>query len=167
MSEYASTHRLAEIPADVHRSTKQWISSLMAQPREASIADIRETMQEEMMDKASVVRTEDSLNEVAATLGDLRRDYGRAGVRDRSKVYNTELTEHIELGFLLDMSEALVVSALARTESRGGHYREDHQMREDDHWLRHTFIEKSPEGETRLSYRGVSAGRYEPVERKY
>jgi succinate dehydrogenase / fumarate reductase flavoprotein subunit len=88
-------------------------------------------------------------------------------VKDRSKIFNTELVEHIELGFLLDMAEALVVSARARTESRGGHYREDHQLREDDHWLKHTFITKKPDGATELSYSPVTLGRYEPVERKY
>jgi len=65
------------------------------------------------------------------------------------------------------MAEALVVSARARTESRGGHYREDHQLREDDHWLKHSFISKAPTGETTLNYKDVTLGRYEPVERKY
>jgi succinate dehydrogenase / fumarate reductase flavoprotein subunit len=68
---------------------------------------------------------------------------------------------------MLDMAEALVISARARTESRGGHYREDHQMREDEHWLKHTFITRKPEGETQLSYKDVTLGRYTPVERKY
>ena len=119
------------------------------------------------MDKASVVRTEDSLTSVLATIEQLRRRYGDARVRDRSKIFNTELVEHIEIGYLLEMAEALVVSARARTESRGGHYREDHQLREDDHWLKHTFITKTPDGETRLSYKDVVMGRYVPVERKY
>jgi succinate dehydrogenase / fumarate reductase flavoprotein subunit len=65
------------------------------------------------------------------------------------------------------MAEALVVSARARTESRGGHYREDHQLREDDHWLKHTYITKGADGSTNLSYSPVTLGRYEPVERKY
>ncbi|MDQ4095037.1 MAG: FAD-binding protein, partial [Actinomycetota bacterium] len=167
MAEYASTHTLPQIPDDVHEQTEAWIASLMEGDDSISTAELRTTMQDEMMDKASVVRTEDSLNAALQSLKDIRKDYERARVKDRSKVFNTELTEHIELGFMIDMAEALVLSARARTESRGGHYREDHQMREDDHWLRHTFITRTPEGETRLSYRGVAAGRYEPVERKY
>ena len=167
MAEFAATQPLLDIPDDVHRGTEQWIGSLMEGESDVSTADIRSKMQDEMMDKASVVRTEDSLSSVLETLADLRVQYSKARVKDRSKVFNTELTEHIELGFMLDMAEALVVSARARTESRGGHYREDHQMREDDHWLRHTFISKTADGETKLSYRGVAAGRYEPVERKY
>jgi succinate dehydrogenase / fumarate reductase flavoprotein subunit len=65
------------------------------------------------------------------------------------------------------MAEALVISALARTESRGGHYREDHTMREDDHWMKHSFITRASDGTTELGYKPVIMGRYEPVERKY
>ena len=167
MAEYASTHRLLDIPDNVHQATEDWIASLMDGHSAVSTAHLRSKMQEEMMDKASVVRTEKSLSAVLQTLTEVREDYAKARVKDRSKVFNTELTEHIELGYMIDMAEALVVSARARTESRGGHYREDHQMREDDYWLRHTFINKTPDGETTLTYRGVAAGRYEPVERKY
>jgi succinate dehydrogenase / fumarate reductase, flavoprotein subunit len=167
MAEYAARHPLPDIPDDVVRSTEDWIASLTDGASEESLADVREVLQDEMMDKASVVRTEDSLTDVLETIGKLRERYGRARIKDKSKVYNTELVEHIELGYLIDMAEALVVSARARTESRGGHYREDHQMREDDYWLKHTFITKDATGETRLAYREVTMGRYEPVERKY
>ena len=172
MAEYASTTKLAELPDDVHRSVEEWIASLMnadAGPVEegSAPASIRQKLQDEMMDKASVVRTDDSLTEALETITDLRKRYGAGRVRDRSKVYNTELVEHVELGFLIDMAEALVVSARARTESRGGHYREDHQLREDDHWLKHSFIAKGPEGDLELTYKDVTMGRYVPVERKY
>jgi succinate dehydrogenase / fumarate reductase flavoprotein subunit len=119
------------------------------------------------MDKASVIRTENSLNDIVETIGHLRKRYEASGVKDRSKVFNTEIVEYIELGFLIDMAEALALSARARTESRGGHYREDHTLREDDHWMKHTFITRTPDGDTRLAYKDVTVGRYEPVERKY
>jgi succinate dehydrogenase / fumarate reductase flavoprotein subunit len=167
MAEHASTHKLLPLPEDVGRSTEEWLASLMDGESKGSIADIRSVLQEEMMDKASVVRSEESLADAIQTIGELRKRYGDASVRDRSKVFNTELTEHIELGYMLDMAEALVVSALARTESRGGHYREDHPLREDDYWLKHTFATKDADGDIRLAYRDVTMGRYTPVERKY
>ena len=167
MAEYASTSKLPEIPEEVHGATEDWLASLMEPGGTESAANIRMTLQEEMMDKASVQRTDESLTDVLGTIDDLRKRYAKARVKDRSKIFNTEITEHIELGFLLDMAEALVISARARTESRGGHYREDHQLREDDHWLKHTFISKTLEGETRLAYKDVTMGRYVPVERKY
>jgi succinate dehydrogenase / fumarate reductase flavoprotein subunit len=166
MAEYASTARMPEIPQDAHEKMEQRIAGLFEGGGPEFTAPIREKLQIEMMDKASVVRTEESLAEMEEILGGLRDRYDECRVRDRSKVFNTEICEHLELGFMLDMAEALVVSARARTESRGGHYREDHQMREDDHWLKHSFITKTQEG-TELDYRDVVLGRYEPVERKY
>jgi succinate dehydrogenase / fumarate reductase flavoprotein subunit len=166
MGEYSSKIPAPDIPDDVHESVEARLAALYEGGGPEYIAPIREELQEEMMDKASVVRTEESLGEMQIILEELRRRYDDCRVRDRAKIYNTEIVEHLELGFLLDMAEALVVSARARTESRGGHYREDHTMREDDYWLRHTFITKT-DGETKLEYKDVVMGRYEPVERKY
>jgi succinate dehydrogenase / fumarate reductase, flavoprotein subunit len=167
MAEYANSTKHLEIPEDAHKPTEEWIASLMEGESDVRIADIRSSLQEEMMDHASVVRTDDSLNSVLASIDQLNKTYSQAKVRDKGKVFNTELTEHIELGFLLDMAEALVVSAKARTESRGGHYRDDYQDRDDTEWLKHSFITKTPDGGTELTYKPVTLGRYEPVERKY
>jgi succinate dehydrogenase flavoprotein subunit len=167
MSEYSSSHKKPPLPEEPEAASRAWIASLYDGPGSDSPAEIRKTLQDEMMDKASVVRTEESLSSVLDSLHRLRQRYAATRVKDRSKIFNTELIEHLELGFLLEMAEALVVSARARTESRGGHYREDHQLREDDHWLKHTFITRTGEGEHELSYKDVTLGRYIPVERKY
>ncbi|MDQ3962354.1 MAG: succinate dehydrogenase flavoprotein subunit [Actinomycetota bacterium] len=167
MAEYAASTPLLDIPEDAHAPTEAWIASMFEGGGPEFTANIRFRLQDVMMDKASVVRTDDSLEGALNEIGDLRFRYESARVRDRSKIYNTELIEHLELGFLIDMAEALCVSALARTESRGGHYREDHTMREDDHWLKHSFITRATDGATELNYKDVVMGRYEPVERKY
>ncbi|MDQ3914308.1 MAG: succinate dehydrogenase flavoprotein subunit [Actinomycetota bacterium] len=167
MAEYASTHPLLDIPEDPHLPAQRWLASFYKTGGVESTAHIRKTLQEDMMDNASVVRTDESLGKALESIRALKQRYENAPVRDRSRVYNTEIVEHIELGFLLDMAEALVVSARARTESRGGHYREDHKMREDDHWMKHTFATRSGDGEIKLDYKDVTLGRYEPVERKY
>jgi succinate dehydrogenase / fumarate reductase flavoprotein subunit len=167
MAEYALTHDLQGIPEEVHVGTEKWLHSLMTGDGGESTADIRRELQEEMNDKASVVRTEESLSKMLSILDGLRERYERSRVVDSGKVFNTELVEHIELGFLLDLAEALVVSARARTESRGGHYREDHELREDQHWLKHTFLSRTADGEMHLAYKDVTLGRYTPMERKY
>ena len=167
MAEYALENKFLDIPEDVHAPAERWLEGLMDGEGDGSTADIRATLQDEMMDRASVVRTEESLSGMLSILGDLRRRFELVRVKDRSKVFNTELVEHIELGYLLDMADALVISARARTESRGGHFRDDHTMREDEHWMKHTFITRTPDGDARLSYKNVTFGRYEPVERKY
>jgi succinate dehydrogenase / fumarate reductase flavoprotein subunit len=169
MAEHANSSKLLDIPDDAHKETENWIKDLFAGDTAVSTAEIRFSLQDRMMDKASVVRTDGSLGEVLDSIGKLRALYQKAGVRDRSKVFNTELVEHMELGYLIDMAEALVVAAKARTESRGGHYREDYQSREDDEWLKHSFITQGEEADAQpqLNYRDVVMGRYEPVERKY
>jgi succinate dehydrogenase flavoprotein subunit len=88
-------------------------------------------------------------------------------VQDKGKVFNTDLMEAVELGFLLDVAETLVAAALARDESRGGHFREDHPLRDDDHWLRHSLSYREADGTVRLEYKDVKLGPYIPMERKY
>ena len=167
MVEHAARTKLIDIPDDVAKPSEDWIASLTDGQSPEPIAAIRKDLQEEMWDKVSVLRNDEGLGQAINSVAHLRERYAKARVKDRSKVFNTELVEHIELGFIIDMAEALVISAKARTESRGGHYREDHQKRDDEHWLKHMFINKTPDGDTRLAYKPVTMGRYEPVERKY
>ena len=167
MAEYALANAFPDVPDDIHEPVEKWLNSFMDGEGGESTADIRSEMQDEMMDKASVHRTEESLTQVLGTLANLRQRFDKARVKDHSKIFNTELVEHIELGYLINMAEATVISARARTESRGAHYREDHKLREDEHWMKHTFITRTPDDEIRLAYKDVAAGRYEPVERKY
>jgi succinate dehydrogenase / fumarate reductase flavoprotein subunit len=167
MAEYANANKLPDIPDEPAKHVEQWLAGLFEGGGPEYPAHVRTRLQNVMMDKASVVRTEESLGEALTEVQELRKRYNECRVRDRSKVYNTEITEHIELGYLIDMAEALVVAARARTESRGGHYREDHQLREDEHWLKHSFITKTADGGTKLEYKDVTMGRYVPVERKY
>ncbi|GAC1369083.1 MAG: hypothetical protein NVSMB32_13980 [Actinomycetota bacterium] len=84
--------------------------------------------------------------------------------RDR---FNTELLEAVELGFLLDLAEVTALAARARTESRGGHYREDFPLRDDAAWLRHSLATRLPDGTIELTYKPVTITRYQPMERKY
>ena len=130
-------------------------------------ADIREEMQVQMTDLAGVVRTEESLTKLTEILAGLRERYEGAVVQDKGKVYNTDLMETVELGFLLDCAQNLTAAALARDESRGGHFREDHPLRDDEHWLKHTLSYREPDGSIRLEFKGVKLGTYVPMERKY
>jgi succinate dehydrogenase / fumarate reductase flavoprotein subunit len=118
-----------------------------------------------------VFRTEQTLKEAVEEIGELRKRYRDISVQDKGKRFNTDLLEAIELGFLLDLAEVLVVSALAREESRGGHYREDYPRRDDVNFMRHTmaYREVGADGEAsiRLDYKPVTQTRYRPMERKY
>ena len=120
-----------------------------------------------MFELAFVVRTEEGLKKMQDILEGLRERYERVYVQDTGRVFNTELMEAVELGFLLDCAEALVVSAAARDESRGAHYREDHSLRDDEHWLKHSLAFREADGSIRLEYKDVKLGPYVPMERKY
>jgi succinate dehydrogenase flavoprotein subunit len=167
MAEYARGVDHAELPAAPEKQTLDLVRGLLSGSGGDSVADIRAELQEEMFDLAGVVRTEDGLRKMQDLLAGLHERYRRVVVMDKGKVYNTDLMEAVELGFLLDISDTLVAAALARDESRGGHYREDHPLRDDDHWLKHSLAYQEPDGPVRLEYKDVKMGPYVPMERKY
>ncbi len=83
-------------------------------------------------------------------------------VQDKGLVFNTDLVQALELECLLDVAETIVTSALARQESRGAHYRSDYPVRDDQHWLKHSLIRRTPEG-TALTHEPVTVTRFPPT----
>ena len=129
-------------------------------------AAIRDTLQDEMMDKAGVFREAKGLEAMQQKLRELCQRYRQVKVEDRGRKYNTELLEVIELGGMIEISEALVAGALARQESRGAHSREDFPKRDDPGWLKHTLAYQTPKG-IELKFKPVTITKFEPKERKY
>jgi succinate dehydrogenase / fumarate reductase flavoprotein subunit len=156
----------AELPEGPAGAVSRMLEDLAGHPEGERAAAIRADLQANMDDRAGVYRTETLLKEMEDELAALRERYSRVWVQDTSRRYNTDLLEAVELGFLLDLAEALVVSARARTESRGGHFREDYPARDDKGWLRHTLASRTGGG-VKLDYKPVTMTRYEPMERKY
>ncbi|HEV8621353.1 MAG TPA: succinate dehydrogenase flavoprotein subunit [Actinomycetota bacterium] len=167
MARFAAEADLPEPPDRQEASTVETLRGLLKGPLIEFVADIRAELQRHMFDLCGVVRSEKGLRELQGILAGLRERYGLIGIQDQGRVFNTELMEAVELGFLLDVSDAIVASALARDESRGGHYREDHQLRDDDHWLRHSLAYREADGSIRLEEKDVKLGPYVPMERKY
>jgi succinate dehydrogenase / fumarate reductase flavoprotein subunit len=118
------------------------------------------------MDKASVVRNAESLTEAKQGISRIRSRYAYAGIDDHGPTFNTDLTEALELGAMIDCSEALVEGALAREESRGAHYRTDFPERDDANWLNHTMLRRTSGG-LELTKKAVSITEFQPKERKY
>ena len=167
MAGFAKDAELPELPSKPEQPVRERLEGLLNRPEGANAADIRAELQERMQDLAFVVRTEQSLTTMAEILTGLRDRYELVYVQDTGKVFNTELMEVLELGFLLDCADALVAAALARDESRGGHYREDHPLRDDANWLKHSLAYRSDDGSIRLETKPVKMGPYIPMERKY
>ncbi len=167
MASFAAEADHAPLPDRPEADAEAMLRRIRERTDGERAADIRAELQDAMFDLAFVVRSEESLTKMKEILDGLRERYERVGAMDRGRVFNTDLMEAVELGFLLDCAEALVVSALARDESRGAHYREDHPLRDDEHWLKHTLAYREPDGRVRLEYKDVKLGPYVPMERKY
>jgi len=155
------------LPGDAEDWSRSLLERLKAGTGTENVADIRYELQEEMTDKASVFRTRESLESVGHTIAALRARYRDVSVRHQGATFNYELTEAIELGCLLELADALVVSALARTESRGAHFRDDYPTRDDENWMVHSLVWRDSSGALRLSQKPVERGPYEPMVRKY
>ncbi len=132
-----------------------------------SVAAVRDELQRVMMDNASVFRTAESLTQSRDAIRTLQERYQQTRIQDRSVVFNTDLVEAIEMGFLLDVAEVTVEGALARQESRGAHYREDFPKRDDVNWLKHSLIYRDPSGLLSMKFKPVVITRFQPQERKY
>jgi succinate dehydrogenase / fumarate reductase, flavoprotein subunit len=168
---YAAKVGHVDLPASPETTVIEMLSALRDGEGSERVAHVRAEMQATMDVNAQVYRTEASLKQALSDLSGLKARYARVTVQDKGRRYNTDLLEAVELGFLLDLAEVLVVSALARAESRGGHFREDYPTRDDVNFMRHTMayrvVSSAGEPEIRLDYKPVTMTRYKPMERKY
>jgi fumarate reductase flavoprotein subunit len=131
------------------------------------IADIRTEMQHTMEGSTGIYRDADSLVRAADRLRELRERLTKAAIEDDSRIFNTELVAALELEFMLDVAETMVVSALRREESRGAHQRTDFPNRDDGRFLAHSLVSRSHDGSPDLEYLPVSITRWPPGERVY
>jgi succinate dehydrogenase / fumarate reductase flavoprotein subunit len=164
---YAATVDYAELPDDPAAVVTGMVEALLSSTGRESVAAIRGALQETMDVNAQVYRTEASLKQAEDDIAGLRARYATVAIHDKGRRFNSDLLEAIELGFLLDLAQVLVVCARARNESRGGHFREDFPLRDDAAFMRHTMAYRAPSGEISLDYKPVVQTRYQPMERKY
>ena len=131
-----------------------------------SYNDIRNEMKEVMMEKCGVFRDADNLKSCIATIQGLQERHTKGRVTDKGLLFNTELYEIIELGNMLKMAEIIATTALARQESRGGHYRTDFPKRDDQEFLKHSLVYQSEDG-MEIKSKKVIVTKYQPKERTY
>ena len=163
---YVKEADLLPLPHGVEDPARDEVERLLGADGEEKVAAIRAELQEQMDINVSVMRDAVKLTTMQRRLSELRDRYQRIGLQDRGRVHNSDLTEAIELGNLLEIADAMVAGALAREESRGAHYREDFPKRDDARFLAHTLVRKS-EGRVTIGYKPVSITRFQPQERKY
>ncbi|MFC7886835.1 succinate dehydrogenase flavoprotein subunit [Streptomyces sp. NPDC057376] len=170
-AEYAQKADFVELPEDPESLVVEQIERLRSSTGTERVATLRRELQETMDANVMVFRTEQTIKTAVEKIGELRARYKNVAIQDKGRRFNTDLLEAVELGNLLDLAEVMAVSALARKESRGGHYREDFPNRDDVNFMRHTmaYREVGDDGaeSIRLDYKPVVQTRYQPMERKY
>jgi succinate dehydrogenase / fumarate reductase flavoprotein subunit len=190
-AEYAAGASWVDLPADPAAAVVEELEDMRNRPQGERVSDVRRELQQTMDTNAQVFRTAESLRQAFQDIQVLQERYTRVSVQDKGRAFNTDLIEAIELGFLLDIAETVVVGALNRRESRGGHFREDYPKRDDEHFMEHTMAYRrvpgvpvdspalsAPKGEevpepgpgrpvVLLGTKPVVTTVYQPMERKY
>ena len=174
-AEHAATVDMPELPEGLELPTVELLERLRDRPAtEDRIADIRSALQETMDANVQVFRTDETCRKALADIKELKKRYETVAIQDKGRRYNLDLMEAVELGFLLDLAEIVALGALNRKESRGGHFREDFEARDDVNYLEHTMAYRTLPGEEgaegtsiRLGTKPVVITRYEPKERTF
>jgi succinate dehydrogenase / fumarate reductase flavoprotein subunit len=164
--EYAKTAKHVPVPKNAVEETVALLEHMRNATGTEKVAVLRKELQDSMDLNAQVYRTEESLDEVLKKIAELRKRYENVQVQDKGMRFNTDLLEAIELGFLLDLAEVLVVTAKERRESRGGHFREDYPTRNDEKFMVHSMAYKKG-NKIKIDWKPVTITNYQPMERKY
>ena len=165
-AEFAKGASFPVLPSDPAEYTQQEIAAISTAQGGEKVSDIAKEMKKIMFEDVGVFRIQEGMQAALTKVQELQERLKHVTLSDRGKIFNTELINIWELGNLLLVAEMTTASALARTESRGGHAREDFPKRDDAVWLKHSLIWKR-DGKTTLSYKPVTITKYQPKERVY
>jgi fumarate reductase flavoprotein subunit len=135
--------------------------------RDDSVSSIRDEMQQTMEESAGIYRTGPAMAKGADALRELQGRFGKVGVHDTSRTFNTELVANLELANMLDVAESMLHSGLNREESRGAHQRTDFPDRDDERFLVHQLATRGEDGTPRVAPLPVTVTRWPPGERVY
>jgi succinate dehydrogenase / fumarate reductase flavoprotein subunit len=154
-------------PGGQHLKEQQGrLDAIMARTSGERGGQLRHELGSVMNSNVSVFREEAPLQEAVKIAKEIHARTQNIWVMDKSRVFNTDLTEALEIQNVADLSQTIIAGALARKECRGAHFRTDHPGRDDENWMKHTLANFTDDGPA-LSYSEVTMTKYEPQERKY
>jgi succinate dehydrogenase / fumarate reductase, flavoprotein subunit len=166
-ADWALSHTTVEVPRSLETDAERELRDLLDRSAGERPWSIRDELAETMHENFGVFRREDEMQRQGEIVASLRERYERVVVEDKGSVFNTDLTQALELGFLLELAECMVVCGLARKESRGAHARpHDYPTRDDENFMKHTlvtWVDDHPE----LEWRDVTVTKWQPQERTY
>jgi succinate dehydrogenase / fumarate reductase flavoprotein subunit len=167
-AEWALTHTTVVVPPSVEADTQRELEELLARSDGERPWAIRDELAKTMHENFGVFRREEQMLDQGEIVESLRDRYGRVLVDDKGDIFNNDLTQALELGFLLDLAECMVVAGLARKESRGAHARpHDYPDRDDENFMRHTLTTLDEKGRVQLDWKPVTVTKWQPQERTY
>jgi succinate dehydrogenase / fumarate reductase flavoprotein subunit len=165
-AEYAKGSDLTKLPQDAEAGARSSFAALRNGSGKENAFDISNELKNVMFTDVGIFRTGAGMESAMDKIQELKERFKHLKVSDTGKVFNTELLNAWELGNMLDVAEVVTVSALNRTESRGGHAREDYPNRDDERWLKHSLITKK-DGKMEVSYKPVVITKFQPKARVY
>jgi succinate dehydrogenase/fumarate reductase flavoprotein subunit len=166
-ADWALTHTTVEVPESVETDAERELRELLDREEGERPWSIRNELAETMHENFGVFRREDEMREQGEIVEALRERYESVTVEDKGRVFNNDLTQALELGFLLDLAVCMVVAGIERRESRGAHARPyDYPGRDDENFLRHTLV-TWVDGAPKLNWKPVTITKWQPMERTY
>jgi succinate dehydrogenase / fumarate reductase flavoprotein subunit len=165
-ADWALTHTTIDVPPSVESDAERVLKTLLDRTDGERPWSIRNELAETMHENFGVFRKEDQMREQGEIVSGLRERFERVVVDDKGDVFNNDLTQALELGFLLELAECMIVCGIARKESRGAHARPyDYPERDDENFLKHTIV-RWREGPV-LDWKPVKMTKWQPMERTY
>ncbi len=166
-AEWALSNTTVEVPPSTEADAERELKQLLDREQGERPWKIRDELAQTMHENFGVFRREDQMVRQGEIVGQLRERYERVVVEDKGQVFNNDLTQALELGFLLELADCMVVAGLARKESRGAHARPyDFPDRDDANYMKHTLV-SLVDGRTELEWRDVTMTKWQPQERTY
>jgi succinate dehydrogenase flavoprotein subunit len=166
-AEWALSHTTVAVPPGIERDAERELEQLLGRQEGERPWKIRDELGTSMLENFGVFREERKMANELEIIAGLRERYPNVVVEDKGEIFNTDLTQAIELGYLLDIAACMLQAGLARKESRGAHARpHDYPKRDDENFLKHS-ITRWVDGGPELSYKEVRMTKWEPEERKY
>src|SRR6266513_5898618 len=167
-AEWALSHTTIDVPPSLEADAERELKQLLDRSQGERPWKIRDELAQTMHENFGVFRREDQMQEQGEIVSSLRERYERVVVDDKGKVFNTDLTQALELDYLLELAQCMVVAGIARRESRGAHARPtDYPDRDDEQYMKHTLVSLDDDGRPELDWRDVTTTKWQPQEQKY